>query len=162
MKLTFIIFWLCLSVFIVIISCNIKEKPKNGKLENRIEKVEEDATLKENSYQKLNSLLVRITHGSKESILNKPIRVVIDQKYSTNKLGLDSKNLKDCKKLKMSVIYSERSFKRVWIQQELKNGLNPLKDFKRNYHLQNRIGNNRKAHKIIPYDKDDELEVGLS
>ena len=58
----------------------------------------------------INALLVRISNDSRESILNKPIRAVIDQKFNTNDLGLDNENLKDCKKLKVFVVNSVNPF----------------------------------------------------
>ena len=108
----------------------------------------------------INALLIRVTNKSRESILNKPIRAVIDQKYNTNELGLDDENIKDCKKLKVFVVNSINPFERGEIQ-ELKDCLNSLGNVECNYNIEACMGTIKKGDKTIPNDKDGEIVVGL-
>ena len=148
MKLTFTVFMLCLGVFIVIISCKGKENPKKEYQQNRTEKIKEqlnESALDDDKYKKINALLIRFTSSE----------------YNTNNCGFDNIKLEGLRKLEVFVVDQVSSFDKEEVHIS-KDGLNPLKDLKCNYHIQDRIGNRRKGHQVMSYDKDDEIEVDLS
>ena len=131
MKLTFILFMLCLIVFIVIISYKNKDEPKKENHDNRFEKIAEqlnESSLDDDKYQKINTLVISNTNS-----INKE-----------NVSGFENKNLEDLKKLK-TFIDDLVSFFNKREKPELKDDFYPLQSFKCNYKIQDLIEKQKKG-----------------